>query len=250
MNNKVFLKKVLLVFILVCMTFIATACDFAYPSNVDGPSYTPSPSPSNPQTPPKPKDTFPAIPVHKQTKALPEEELLGSDFFSSKKDYLNIGLNNRYVDLKKQKKIYIRYEQNLEDKVKRELDNVVAYLHDVLMKVDPSYELIFDVGTPGFFDLFTYDTVYIKNPDNKVLKDFKDYGAAGATYFSSGKSPVVYINKDITDVIIDGKNIRLARILLHEIMHGFGFGHTLGTTDALAALQIPFGTSSGRYFYY
>lgn len=254
MNNRKKVKKVLVVLVLVFMTFMATACDLLPPNNSGGGSvYTPPNNGSNrPPTPKEeePKDSFPAIPVHKQTKPISDAEILGSNFFSNKDDYFNMGSNTRFVNLKDHKTVYIRYEQDLDSEVKKTLDHVIAYLQDVF-KFDSSYTIVYASGTPAFIgDLFTFDTIYIKNPDKKVAEDFKKNNAAALTYRSSTNSPVVYVNKSVFDVFINGKNIKMARALLHEIMHGFGFNHTIGSTDLLAALQLHIDkASNGKYFY-
>ena len=253
MNNKKFYKKFLIVLILVFMAFTATACDFSDSINYGDDGYTPTYQDSNDGTntpTEKPKDNFPAIPVYKQTTAITEKEILGSDFFSSKQNYFNVGKDMRYVNLKEYKTVYIRYEQNLDSEVKQTLDDVITYLQNVL-KVDPSYKLVYDSGTPGLIsDLFTYDTIYIKNPDNKVLNDFKTKNAAGITYSSNLNSPVIYVNKSVCDIVINGKNIEMARVLLHEIMHGFGFPHTLGAIDLMSAFLIHLEKVSTSSCYY
>lgn len=249
MNNKSFFKKILLVFVLICMTFVTTACDFSLPSN--GGNTNPTPAVPSPNIPSTPKVTYPEIPVRKQTKNITDEEILGSNFFRDKSKYFNLSDDVRFVNLTTQKTIYIRYESNLDNEVKNELIVIVKYLQDILKIVDSSYNIILDTGTPGLFDIFCYDTIYIKSPDKKALETFEKYGALGATFRGSNKSPVVYINKNaITKTIIDGKNVNLARVLLHEVMHGFGFNHTIDQLDLLFSSIVKIEqNSNGRYSY-
>lgn len=200
---------------------------------------------------------FKEIPValQKKTYTYSYSQSYSADFFSSYANYAKLySDDNRYVDLREYKTSYVFYDGGLPSTLITEIKNAANYLQSVLRKIDSSYTIVVQEGKRGVIgQLFCKDSIYFCYTDKDKLKEIRgegatDNGALAITTLSPITPPKVYVDYDrAREVQVDGKEITLNRVVLHEMLHGYGFKHTTSWDDIMYCMPGYFKDSRGKW---
>ncbi len=204
---------------------------------------------TKPTTPSKP--TTPEIPKYFQEKRNTYSNKYPSDYFSSKTDYLRFGSDYRFINLQNTKVIYLRYQEGIDQRIITELKNIGNQLETMLKGIDPSFDIRVE---PGSFNTisgwFIYDSLYFYKPDTTTQQQFSQSNTLATTRRSGSAPPVIMLNTNEADsVVVKNKHISLNQIMLHEIMHCFGYNHSVGAFDIMRASTQNYRMVGSKYFY-
>lgn len=205
---------------------VLVACNANEQTSLPAPSQTPE------------QKIIPEIPVAYQTNRYSYAMDYSADFFSSKANHMQINPDSgRYVDLNNYLTSYIYYEDGLDSEIVEEIKRAASYLESVLHTINHGYSIEVKKGSAKFISqLFCKDSIFFCKANADKIKEMEKSGA-GATAMTT-KSPMtppkIYINKNkANEIIVNGKRISLNKVILHEMLHGYGFIHTLGQLDVM-----------------
>ena len=205
---------------------VLVACNVNKQTSLPAPSQTPE------------QKVIPEIPVAYQTNYYDYAMDYAADFFSSKANHMQINPNSgRYVDLNNYLTSYIYYEDGLDSEIVEEIKRAASYLESVLHTINHGYSIEVKKGSSKpISQLFCKDSIFFCKADADKIKEIEKSGAgAGAiTTKSPMTPPKIYINKNkANEIIVNGKRISLNKVVLHEMLHGYGFIHTIGQLDVM-----------------
>lgn len=202
------------------------ACNANEQTSLPAPSQTPE------------QKIIPEIPVAYQTNRYSYAMDYPADFFSSKANHMQINPDSgRYVDLNNYLTSYIYYEDGLDSEIVEEIKRAASYLESVLHTINHGYSIEVKKGSAKLISqLFCKDSIFFCKANADKIKEMEK-SSAGATAMTT-KSPMtppkIYINKNkANEIIVNGKRISLNKVILHEMLHGYGFIHTLGQLDVM-----------------
>ncbi len=207
---------------------VLVACNANEQTSLPAPSQTPE------------QKIIPEIPVAYQTNRYSYAMDYSADFFSSKANHMQINPDSgRYVDLNNYLTSYIYYEDGLDSEIVEEIKRAASYLESVLHTINHGYSIEVKKGSAKLISqLFCKDSIFFCKANADKIKEMEKSGAgAGATAMTT-KSPMtppkIYINKNkANEIIVNGKRISLNKVILHEMLHGYGFIHTIGQLDVM-----------------
>lgn len=202
------------------------ACNANEQTSLPAPSQTPE------------QKIIPEIPVAYQTNRYSYAMDYSADFFSSKANHMQINPDSgRYVDLNNYLTSYIYYEDGLDSEIVEEIKRAASYLESVLHTINHGYSIEVKKGSAKLISqLFCKDSIFFCKANADKIKEMEK-SSAGATAMTT-KSPMtppkIYINKNkANEIIVNGKRISLNKVILHEMLHGYGFIHTIGQLDVM-----------------
>lgn len=211
-----------------------TAATALVACNVNRQTCLPAPS----QTPEQ--KIIPEIPVAYQTNRYSYAMDYPADFFSSKANHMQINPDSgRYVDLNNYLTSYIYYEDGLDSEIVEEIKRAASYLESVLHTINHGYSIEVKKGSAKLISqLFCKDSIFFCKANADKIKEMEKSGAGTGAAAMTTKSPMtppkIYINKNkANEIIVNGKRISLNKVILHEMLHGYGFIHTLGQLDVM-----------------
>lgn len=211
-----------------------TAATALVACNVNKQTCLPAPS----QTPEQ--KVIPEIPVAYQTNRYSYAMDYPADFFSSKANHMQINPDSgRYVDLNNYLTSYIYYEDGLDSEIVEEIKRAASYLESVLHTINHGYSIEVKKGSAKFISqLFCKDSIFFCKANADKIKEMEKSGAGSGAAAITTKSPMtppkIYINKNkANEIIVNGKRISLNKVILHEMLHGYGFIHTIGQLDVM-----------------
>lgn len=205
---------------------VLVACNANEQTSLPAPSQTPE------------QKIIPEIPVAYQTNRYSYAMDYPADFFSSKANHMQINPDSgRYVDLNNYLTSYIYYEDGLDSEIVEEIKRAASYLESVLHTINHGYSIEVKKGSAKLISqLFCKDSIFFCKANADKIKEMEK-SSAGATAMTT-KSPMtppkIYINKNkANEIIVNGKRISLNKVILHEMLHGYGFIHTIGQLDVM-----------------
>ena len=211
-----------------------TAATALVACNVNRQTCLPAPS----QTPKQ--KVIPEIPVAYQTNYYDYAIDYPADFFSSKANHMQINPDSgRYVDLNNYLTSYIYYEDGLDSEIVEEIKRAASYLESVLHTINHGYSIEVKKGSAKLISqLFCKDSIFFCKANADKIKEMEKSGAGAGAAAMTTKSPMtppkIYINKNkANEIIVNGKRISLNKVILHEMLHGYGFIHTIGQLDVM-----------------
>lgn len=194
---------------------------------------------SNPQAPAAPQQKeIPEIPVAYQNMTYDYRMDYQSDFLSSYENYMKINPDSgRYVDLNNYLTSYIYYEDGLDSEIVEEIKRAASYFESVLKTINSGYSIEVKKGSAKLISqLFCKDSIFFCKADSDKLKEMESISsnATAITTKSPMTPPKIYINKNnANNIQVNGKRISLNKVILHEMLHGYGFIHTAGQDDIM-----------------
>lgn len=205
---------------------VLVACNANEQTSLPAPSQTPE------------QKIIPEIPVAYQTNRYSYAMDYSADFFSSKANHMQINPDSgRYVDLNNYLTSYIYYEDGLDSEIVEEIKRAASYLESVLHTINHGYSIEVKKGSAKLISqLFCKDSIFFCKANADKIKEIESSGSnsAAMTTKSPMTPPKIYINKNkANEIIVNGKRISLNKVILHEMLHGYGFIHTLGQLDVM-----------------
>lgn len=211
----------------VTVATVLFACNANEQTSLPAPSQTPE------------QKIIPEIPVAYQTNRYSYAMDYSADFFSSKANHMQINPDSgRYVDLNNYLTSYIYYEDGLDSEIVEEIKRAASYLESVLHTINHGYSIEVKKGSAKLISqLFCKDSIFFCKANADKIKEMEKSGAgsgAAMTTKSPMTPPKIYINKNkANEIIVNGKRISLNKVILHEMLHGYGFIHTIGQLDVM-----------------
>lgn len=207
---------------------VFVACNANEQTSLPAPSQTPE------------QKIIPEIPVAYQTNRYSYAMDYSADFFSSKANHMQINPDSgRYVDLNNYLTSYIYYEDGLDSEIVEEIKRAASYLESVLHTINHGYSIEVKKGSAKLISqLFCKDSIFFCKANADKIKEMEKSGAGAGAAAMTTKSPMtppkIYINKNkANEIIVNGKRISLNKVILHEMLHGYGFIHTIGQLDVM-----------------